>query len=310
MSGFQFDLAEKDTAEQRQLRAPSNEPSSYVHGFPASRSGILSPASLLRLQQTVGNRAVQRLIASRTSLQRDDDDPNPSDATATPGQAPVPAPDGSASPNQATAAATDGGPSFDQDSLEAAMGRGAASTLQRDLTSDAPPQVSTAPPTFVRVNNVTGPTYSPDGAFTLHTNWSTDGKSGFIIQQIDNTIAVNACSNSNSQNGNQTYWEAWSILADSTVSPSDHGVNDTFDRPTMTSIFHTSTSGNWQKVGSVYWADQLDSSAGFTPGGVRNAGVLLSTTTRPNNLNMLVESRTHAGHWNSCDPAHQTHTPG
>jgi len=68
--------------------------------------------------------------------------------------------------------------------------------------------------------------------------------------------------------------------------------------------------GNWLKRDTIYWAANLDPAAGFRPNGVRNTGLLVATMTRPANLGLAIDTRTHTARWNSSDPNNQTHTPG
>ncbi len=273
-SRVQSNALDKDQVK----RVSASQNTSATEGIqtysPNSRSGQLTSANILHMQQTIGNRAVQRMIAqqSATQVQRDDDQP---------AAAPVAA--GQAMPT-------------DDQTMQAAFGKGGTNAVQRnDNTSNQPAPVDDTPPTMINPQEVRPARYLPDGAFDLAVNWHTDARSGFIVQQIENQQSVTAVSSGQHAEGNQTYFEAWSVLPDSSASPTMGGVNDIFDRPTMTAVYHTATRGTWLKRGTVYWVSQLDPSAGFTPFGVRNAGLLMATMTRPGNLGAQIDNRTYTG---------------
>jgi Domain of unknown function (DUF4157) len=170
-------------------------------------------------------------------------------------------------------------------------------------------------PTLLRPEYVSNSIYRPCGEFFLFINWFTNGRLGYIVQEITNTYSVKDCAGAADTSDAPTphFYEAWEVDARGNVTPelvSPNGrVNDKWSRPPRTEANGTPGSqGNWSTKGKVYWAATLDPAASFRVGAVYDAHDLLSTTIRPNNLGKVFKEHGVAGKWNCCGGAND-HDP-
>ncbi len=155
----------------------------------------------------------------------------------------------------------------------------------------------------------TTPTSASHGRFEWNVSFRTSLRSGWLIQEIDNTRAAVACGGALHPNpARGRYWEAWWVTGRGDVriptslrTPPTHvapgGHDDGWVRVPL-----RGTRGTWGIRARLYTALQLP--AGFT---IRDpaipwAGDLPATTTRPNSDDLgLVEARRGAsGQWDGC----------
>ena len=144
----------------------------------------------------------------------------------------------------------------------------------------------------------TGPTFGNCRAFSWVVDWSTTGRSGFIVQEITNTNTINACDGT-AQPAPSTphYWEAWSVDAAGVVASGDQ----------WTRAARPNTTGSWAMRGSASFVSTLDPAAGFSTTAVPDANGLMATTTAPGNLTNPAFTRNKADSWDCCN-GHNTHT--
>ena len=149
-----------------------------------------------------------------------------------------------------------------------------------------------------------GPTYNPCGDFLWHSAFATSGRSGFLVQQINNGYNVQTCGGAPIPNPHPTpvYYEAWQVDAAGNVSPKVGAVNDMWIRPAR-----PNTKGSWSMTGNVHWAKSLEPAAGFGAGNVQDAGILQSTLTQPTNIANPILTRRKGGTWDCC-AGKNTHT--
>lgn len=146
---------------------------------------------------------------------------------------------------------------------------------------------------YVTATTTVGPTFGTCRRFNWVVDWSTSLRSGFIVQEIQNTNTINDCTGA-AQPAPSTplYWEAWPVDANGVVGD---GGSDTWSRARR-----PGTTGTWGMRGRVYTVLRLDPAAGFVAGGVPDAGILQSTVTRPTNLGPEVLTRRAGGEWDCC----------
>ena len=157
----------------------------------------------------------------------------------------------------------------------------------------------------VSENVVTPATHSPAGQFNFQVGWNTNGRDGFIVQELTNTMNVQRCDGSNVANTgiDPHYWEAWRVNSSGQSRPNLGAVNDIWFRTRR-----PNTQGNWTMDANVFFVSSLDAAAKFTTGAVGNAGDLQSTTTAPSNLGSSLLTRHAGGVWDNCN-GNNTHTP-
>lgn len=145
-----------------------------------------------------------------------------------------------------------------------------------------------------------GPLHRPHGEYQEYIKWSTLNRDGFIVQEVTSTYNPTNCGTAAGITARPTphFYEAWPVDRSGTVTPSLGDVNDAWLRPP-----NPGTEGDWSIDGHVYWVDTLHSS--FGAGNVRDAGMLLSTTTEPPNLGPSLLGRRAGGRWDCSG----THTP-
>ncbi len=146
-------------------------------------------------------------------------------------------------------------------------------------------------------NTNTGPIWNNHGQFVWKVGFSTTGKNGWIVQKIVNTMRAQDAAGSPLPVAQLTpeYWEAWAVDGSSNITPNVGADNDYWIRTSKGS----GTQGHWSMTGSVYFTTTDPATQSFTPGGVANAGILLSTTSAPSGLGVARLHRYAQGTWDS-----------
>jgi hypothetical protein len=154
-------------------------------------------------------------------------------------------------------------------------------------------------------NTNSAPTWSNHGHFDWRVGFSTSARNGWIVQEIVNTYrAANKAGNDVRPTYTPHYWEAWAVDGSGNVTPSDGAANnDYWIRPSR----GNNTQGHWSMTGAVHFTTTDPATQGFTPGGVPDAGILLSTTSAPSGLGFARLHRYAQGTWESTG-ATPTHT--
>lgn len=91
------------------------------------------------------------------------------------------------------------------------------------------------------------------------------------------------------------YWEAWHVDGSSNVTPINGATNDYWLRPSR----GNNTQGHWSMKSKVYFTKTNPTTMGFASGNVPDAGILLSTTNKPNGLGVARLHRYAQGTWDS-----------
>ncbi len=153
---------------------------------------------------------------------------------------------------------------------------------------------------------VSGPSWSPHGAFDWRVRFSTSGHTGWIVQEIVNTIDVKDSTGApvNTSSVVPRYWEAWAVNATGQISPSVGPVHDMWIRPN----WGANTVGHWSMSGRLHFTTTDPATQGFTAGGVSNAGILLSTATAPSGLGPVLRWRSASGQWDDTSTPAKPHT--
>ncbi len=143
------------------------------------------------------------------------------------------------------------------------------------------------------------------GQFSWQVGFTTTGTSGWIVQEVVNTYRAQDAAGADLVGARPTaqYWEAWAVDAAGAITPSAGGTHDFWLRPGR----GASTQGHWSMRGKVYFTTTDPATQGFTPGGVPDAGILLSTTAAPAGLGIARLHRYAQGTWDSTGAA-PTHT--
>lgn len=145
-----------------------------------------------------------------------------------------------------------------------------------------------------------GPTWNAHGHFDWRVGLTTSGRSGWLVQQVTNTYrGEDASGASVTPAYTPNYWEAWAVDATGAVTPAVGPNNDYWIRPSR----GTGTKGHWSMSGKVHFTTTDPTTAGLTPGGVPDAGVLLSATTAPGDLGIARLHRYAQGTWDSTGTA-------
>lgn len=151
---------------------------------------------------------------------------------------------------------------------------------------------------YIYARNITDKSYSPCGEFDWQIAWKTNGRNGYVVQEVKNTYEAQRCDGTPSRTIRQTpqYWEAWYFDKKGISQQRDGAINDTWGR-----FRNPETTGSWSMNGNVYWVDKLDASDGWGTGNVPDARDLVSTTTQPKNLGSSLLERRAVGVWDCCD---------
>lgn len=144
-----------------------------------------------------------------------------------------------------------------------------------------------------------GPTFGPQGAAMWHVAFATSGRTGWIVQKIDNTV------NGTDAGGTPMtpatiglaphYYEAWSVDAAGTVTPSVGGDNDHWDQGGM----GAGSKGHWSTRGTLYWLPGAAMPGGMAAGAVPNAGMLVSSFAAPAGLGVARLHRYAHANWDA-----------
>lgn len=151
------------------------------------------------------------------------------------------------------------------------------------------------PPQFtVGAATRTGPTWSSCRGFNWIVDWSTDGRDGFILQEIINGNGITDCADGSSVPAPSTphYWEAWPVDASGTIGDGGADQWSRGQRP--------GTRGFWTMTGHVGFVSALDPAAGFSRTAVPDANGLLATTTEPTGMFQATLHRFRGGVWDCC----------
>lgn len=148
-------------------------------------------------------------------------------------------------------------------------------------------------------------TWSPHGQFAWQVGFTTTGTSGWLVQEVVNTYRAQDATGTDLGGVKPTaqYWEAWAVDAASAVTPVAGGTNDFWLRPNR----GAGSQGHWSMRGKVYFTTTDPATQGFTPGGVPDAGILLSSTSAPSGLGIARLHRYAQGSWDSTGTT-PTHT--
>jgi len=149
-----------------------------------------------------------------------------------------------------------------------------------------------------------GPTWSNHGHFDWRVGFDTTGRNGWIVQEIINGYrAEDASGNDVTPAYTPHYWEAWAVDGSGNVTPKVGASNDYWIRPSN----GNHTEGHWSMRGKAHFTSTDPATQGFTPGGVSDAGILLSTTSAPSGLGVTRLHRYAQGNWDSTTST-PTHT--
>lgn len=146
-----------------------------------------------------------------------------------------------------------------------------------------------------------GPTWGNHGHFDWRVGFTTSGTSGWIVQEINNDLTGTGSGGGALPGKMPTrqYWEAWAVDASSAITPAIGANNDYWIRPGR----GAGSKGHWSMTGAVYFTKTDPKTQGFTPGGVPDAGILLSTTSAPSGLGLARLRRYAQGTWDSTGAA-------
>jgi hypothetical protein len=150
-----------------------------------------------------------------------------------------------------------------------------------------------------------GPTWNDHGHFDWRVGFTTSGKNGWLVQEVVNDYRGEDSAGKAFTTGIPTprYWEAWAVDGAGAVTPNVGPNNDYWIRPSR----GTGSKGHWSMTGSVYFTTTDPATQGFTSGGVRDAGILLSSAAEPKGLGVARLHRYAQGTWDSTG-ATPTHT--
>lgn len=148
-------------------------------------------------------------------------------------------------------------------------------------------------------------TWNNHGHFDWRVGFSTTGTNGWIVQKITNTYRAEDTAGNPVAGPAPTpeYWEAWAVDASGNISPSVGANHDYWIRANK----GTGTQGHWSMKGKCYFTTVDPATSGLTPGGVPDAGILLSGTSAPGGLGVARLHRYAQGTWDSTGTT-PTHT--
>ena len=159
----------------------------------------------------------------------------------------------------------------------------------------APGPAAAVTATTISTSNQQAPSWGNNGRFNWWINWATDGTSGWIVQKVENTYAGSKADGTPITNASvgaaPLYYEAWPVSSTGVISP----VNlDQWMRPNLGTL---GSQTSFSMTGTAYWTATDPATSGFTPGGVSNAGILLSSTSAPTGLGSALLTREAHGMW-------------
>jgi len=129
-----------------------------------------------------------------------------------------------------------------------------------------------------------GPTFGPQGASMYHVGFHTTGRTGWIVQKVDNTLngtdSTGAALTPTSIGLTPHYYEAWQVDATGAVTPAVGGTNDMWDQGPI----GAGSKGHWSTTAALYWVPGAATPAGMAASAVPSAGILVSSTAAPPGL--------------------------
>jgi len=190
--------------------------------------------------------------------------------------------------------------------VDGVVGRQTLGELDGLLTSShVPGSPASKAATFVSATTVRPPRFLACGGFDWAIDWVTDGRNGYLVQEIVSSIDSTLCDGTPTADSQAShFWEAWRVQIDGSV----HGArpNDTFRtglHPPQDEIF--ANKGSWQIMGNVHWVDELE--PGFNISAVSQSN-LLATTKQPSNLGPVLFTRQIGGRFDCCN-GRRVHVP-
>jgi peptidoglycan hydrolase-like protein with peptidoglycan-binding domain len=184
------------------------------------------------------------------------------------------------------------------------LGRQTLGELDGLMTgSHVPGTPASTDATQVTATDVRPRQFLPCGGFDWAVDFTTDGRNGYLVQEINTAVDGKFCDGSADTGlspDTPRFWEAWRVQTDGGVHGSNP--NDTFG----TGVNAPEHTGTWSITGKVHWVNALDTSFRFS--GVAQAGGLLSTTTPPTNLGPVLLTRQVGGRWDCCN-GNSSHVP-
>jgi len=163
---------------------------------------------------------------------------------------------------------------------------------------------------FIKDITVREKKYRPCGEFDWGIQWKTNGKSGYIVQEILATETIKNCDGTRYKETDPErvknarpphFWEAWSVNGDGRFYPENGPDN-------WEQLAYPNTKGSWEVNATVHWAGSLDPDAHFEVMTVVKRSQLPSTVTAPKNLSAALLARHAAGQWDCCE-GKSTHDP-
>jgi len=152
--------------------------------------------------------------------------------------------------------------------------------------------------------DVLPPTFKECGGFERKMDWETDGRNGYLVQEITRTRKVTECDGSeHADSGDAHFWEAWRVQEDGSIHPHSGGAHDRWQQNSV-----PNTRGSWSITGELHFVEQLDPAAKFSPFGSEFAGGLYSTTAQPAGLGPVLRTNSSGATWDCCSEPH-TQTP-
>jgi hypothetical protein len=165
----------------------------------------------------------------------------------------------------------------------------------------SPPAAAPAAPA-VTSTTTSGPTFGNCRAFDWVVDWSTTGRSGFIVQEITNSGSITACDGTAQPLPNTPhFWESWPVDAAGVVGD---GGGDQWTR-----VARPNTTGSWSLRGAASFVSTLDPACHWSRSAVPDTNGLMATTTAPGNLTNPNLTRSKSSSWDCCN-GHNTHTNG
>lgn len=260
--------------------------------------------SILDLQRTIGNQAIQHLLEANTRDVKGESDPtgivrfgNNSLLTSAYKGRLDSSPTSSFLSARSEAQLTAG----DQpdESGEVALGGDPVTS-----EADAQPQSGAlgGDAASISTSNLSAAEWKNNGEFKWWIRWVTDGTSGWIVQKIENTYSGTRADGTAITNASlgvtPSYYEAWEVASNGTITGSlgATGNRDRWERPALGAL---GSPTNFSMKGTVYWTSRDPASSGFTSRGVANAGSLLSSTSAPAGIGSPLLVRNAYGTWAS-----------
>jgi hypothetical protein len=292
---------QQERAETRQPAAPAEVGGLVPAGHDLSLGatvqrarldpGSLTPTAVLRLQRTIGNRAVGQLLTGPSAP-----------AGALGGLAPGISPDDE---NAMIGGLTTAEVSNSEQAIGGVIRRQPPTTTTTTAPASTAAPAAAPAATTISTKTNSGPTWNPHGHFDWRVGFTTSGRNGWIVQKIENTYSGTDSAGKAFTTGLPTpkYWEAWAVDGSGAVTPAIGSDNDYWIRGSR----GTGTKGSWSMKGEVHFTTTDPATQGFTKGGAPDAGILLSTTTAPTGLGAVLLNRSANGTWDSTGTT-PTHT--